>query len=148
MTTVGALVPVSPCSVCLTRDDRRVRIDLSATGRPYRGGALVLLADDFRFELEGTDELAKEHSLNNWLSGIVSGALYAFRSLKVERQHLRLAVLDGKLSSADVDAVAAATTLAVAALSGKDAPSLDLAGWHVQSAGADGQTGTREAARA
>src|SRR4051794_33811749 len=112
-------------SVHLANGDRWVRVSLSLAG-PFHGGNLVAPSADFRSAVEGADDLATNYQLSNWLSGVTSGALYAFRSLKVERRCVYLSELQAKLGSADMGAVANAAAMAVPLLSGKDSPALDL----------------------
>jgi len=99
----------------------------------HRGGSLVTASDPFLFEVQGLDDLSISYQISNWLSGITSGALYAFRALKIQRRGVYLSELQGKLSSADMDAVANSAAMAIALLSGKESPTLDLAGWAVRS---------------
>jgi hypothetical protein len=53
--------------------------------------------------------------------------------LRIQRRGVSLSELQGKLSSADMGAVANSAAMGVALLSGKDSPALDLAGWAVRS---------------
>jgi len=119
------------CLVHLTQDDRWVHMTLSFRG-PYKGGNLVTCSEDLHLAVEGTDELAAGYQLSNWLSGLTSGALYAFRSLKIPRRHVFVSDLQGKLGSGDMNALAYGAAVAVATLSDKTLPTLESGTWTVQ----------------
>lgn len=118
------------CSVELTRGDRRVSLTVSL-GETYTGGGIATVPN-FRGAVEGADEAAKTYSLSAWLGGMASGAFYAFRSLSIPRRRVWLHQLEGRLGSDDMEAVAAAAVLAVASLSEKESPPLELEGWTVR----------------
>ncbi len=119
------------CRIQLTGEGRWVSIALSLSDRAP--DTQFLVSAESSYEIAGVDDAARKYGLANWQGGIVSGARYAFRALKVPIRQVCLHELRGQLSSADVWAVSAAAALAVARL--LDRPPefpLDLGGWTVE----------------
>ena len=128
----GLLISPDTVSIVqLTREDRSVRLGLWLA-REFTGGALVEFASDATVSLEGIDEVSATYRRANWVSGVASGALYAFRTLSVPRQHLVLTDLSGRLQASDMGALAACSSAAVAQLIGRQIASLPLDGWTIQ----------------
>ena len=67
------------------------------------------------------------------MSGIASGALYAFRALNIPRQCLVLSELSGRLRASDMNVVASGSAIAIAELADKKLPNLPTDGWNIQS---------------
>src|SRR5580704_10973455 len=65
----------------------------------HSSGDLVYLADDAVVSIEPADELSSPYRAENWMSGVISGALYAFRTLRIPRKRLCLESLSGRLRS-------------------------------------------------
>jgi hypothetical protein len=116
------------CSIELVRADRRVRL-MAAFGEPFVGGSLLVVLPDGLVAVEAADNAAKNYTFSTWLSGLTSGALYAFRALKVPRRRIWLSQLEGRLGSGDMGAVAMLASLVVAKLAGQEPPALDLGDW-------------------
>lgn len=125
---------ISPDTVSivhLVQEDRWVRLTLWLA-REFTGGELVAFAPEATVSLDGIDEVSASYRRANWVSGVASGALYAFRSLALPRQHLILTDLSGRLRASDMSALATCSALAVARLAGKAIPNLPLDGWTIQ----------------
>lgn len=86
----------------------------------FRGGELVRLERGARVSIEGFDALSASYDRANWLSGVTSGALYAFRTLGIPRQRVILTELAGHLDAADMEAVANAAAIAISTLASKE----------------------------
>jgi len=99
--------------VRLERSPQWVEVALSL-GEPFEGGRLIEYPESFSSELSGADELAASYGLNNWESGIIDGALYAFRGFyKLSRSRVLLSELKGSLRAQDLPALAYAVTIGV-----------------------------------
>lgn len=103
-----------------------------ALGRPYNGGKLVETTLDFESELTGADDDSFRYPLSNWLSGLTSGALYAFRTLQVPRRHLLISRMAGSLGADGVQALAEGAASAVARLLDRELPATDADGWRIE----------------
>ena len=130
MTGVAAAGQRKHCSVELIHADRRVCLT-AALGEPYTGGSIVTAFPDAVIVVEPAEEASREYPISTWVSGLASGALYAFRSLQVPRRRVWLSEFQGRLGRDDMGAVATAATLLVAQLSDKDAPRIGLADWSI-----------------
>lgn len=97
----------------------------------HSSGDLVYLADDAVLSIEPADELSSSYGAENWMSGVISGALYAFRTLRVPRKRLALESLSGRLRSIDMDALANCSAVAIARLVEMELPGLDMENWVV-----------------
>jgi len=128
------------CSVELIREDHRICLK-AMLGESFTGGSIVAALPDSLVAVEATDEASREYTLSTWLSGLASGALYAFRSLQVPRRRVWLYQFTGRLGRGDMGAVATAAALVVARLSEKEAPPVELGDWRVQSEEANLQSG-------
>jgi hypothetical protein len=117
--------------VRMARDDRWVRLGLRLT-HEFTGGDLVRFAEIATVSLEGADELSATYGRANWVSGVTSGALYAFRTLRIPRQRLFLTELCGCLRASDMDAVANTSAIAIARLADKELPGLPTEGWSIE----------------
>lgn len=128
MTLLAANNTASICRIRLATDERWVRLTLSL-GKPDAGNRLVI-ADHTPGAVAGHDEPASSYSPATWQGGVISGARYAFRSLAVPFQPIRLHEFSGQLGSDDLWAISAATALGVAQLLNRPATfPLDLQGW-------------------
>src|SRR4051812_31441766 len=96
-----------------------VRLTLGLTDE-FSGGDLVRFAQDATVAVEGTDQLSSFYNRANWVSGVTSGALYAFRTLRIPRQCVVLTDLSGRLRAADMEAVANGSALAIAKLADQE----------------------------
>lgn len=85
-------------------------------GDEFRGGDLVFFSN----QVKGGDE---------WRCGIASGALYAFRTLKIPRQHLLVEEIQCKLPSSEMEVLANCSALAIAKLAGKELPPFPDKDW-------------------
>ncbi len=119
------------CVAHLTQADRWVRLVLSLATE-YTGGELVRLAEHANVAIEGTDELSSTYTRLNWMSGLASGVLYAFRALRIPRQQSVLDELSGRLRASDMEAVARCSAIAVAALADRELPPFESDGWEIQ----------------
>jgi hypothetical protein len=117
--------------VQLTTGEYEVRLALWLSSE-FTGGNLVQFADNATVSIEGTDELSSSYSRANWASGVASGALYAFRALRITRQRLVVTEMSGRLRSSDMDAVANGAALAIATLTERELPGLPTDGWTIQ----------------
>lgn len=117
--------------VNLTTDEHQVRLVLRLA-HEFTGGDLVQFAPDATVSVEGADPLSATYTRANWASGMVSGALYAFRTLRIPRQYLVVHELTGRLRASDMDAVANGSAAAIAKLAGQELLGLALDGWIVQ----------------
>lgn len=118
--------------VNLTSGEYGVKLELRLADE-FTGGELVGFAPGANVSLEGADPLSSSYTRKNWVSGITSGSLYAFRALRIPRQHLIVSELHGRLRARDMDAVANAAAIAIANLVSKELPVLSTEGWSVQS---------------
>ena len=110
----------------------RLSVSLTST---FLGGKLVEPAPEFTGGIQGLDEVSAGYTLTSWLSGVTSGAFFAFRHLKAELRRLTLHALEGSLRAASMPALAIAAARAVAELLGRPI-TLDLDGWREASPGA------------
>jgi hypothetical protein len=94
-------------------------------------GDLVHLADEADVSIEPADELCSSYRAENWMSGVVSGALYAFRTLGIPRKRLSLESLSGRLRSLDMDALANGSATAISRLVEMELPEFPMEGWIV-----------------
>jgi hypothetical protein len=115
----------------LTGEGRWVSLALSL-GDLTSANRFLVSAEPLLYQMEGTDEQARQYGLLNWQGGVISGARYAFRALKAPTKQVCLHELRGRLGSGDVWAVSAAASLAVARLLGCPEVPLDLGGWRVE----------------
>ena len=98
----------------------------------FTGGELVRFDDNSNFSVEATDQLSSNYSRVNWMGGIASGALYAFRALHLTRQRVVITDLVGRLRASDMEAIACGSAIAIAnsptenwrASSPRDGPSM------------------------
>jgi hypothetical protein len=109
-------------------------------GEKFTGGEIARVTANAPARLEGADELGRSYQLANWLSGIASGALYAFRALKVPRQVVHIEKLVGRLRASDMSILASASTQAIATLLQRQPPVLDWGGWQVSQSAATSTT--------
>jgi len=129
----------------LTKPDRKVicRIQLAGEGRWVRlalslGGlasvsCFLVRSEPLLYEMAGVDERARGYGFSNWQGGVISGARYAFRALKVPIQQVCLHELRGQLNSGDVWVVSSAAALAVARLLARPVEfPLNLNGWTIE----------------
>jgi hypothetical protein len=126
--------------------DRWARVVLSLED-PFTGGQFLRYPQPFLCRIEGVDELASTYSVENWQTGIMSGAFYAFRLLKQPRRRILVSELEGKLGSDDMPALALAATVAVTKLLGAEVSELKLSGWQLSHdvVASDGSGGGSEA---
>lgn len=117
--------------VRLTKDDSHLHIGFWL-GEEFTGGELVHLAPGARIAVEGADPLSSTYSRTNWMGGLASGALYAFRTLHLPRQRLLLTELSGRLQSCDMEAVASGAALGIARLANQELAQVPTSGWHAE----------------
>jgi hypothetical protein len=98
----------------------------------YAGGNLVRFSPSATVAIEGADDRSERYTRENWASAITSGALYAFRILRIPRQHLVVTEFTGRLRACDMDAIANAAAVATAALAEKELSNVTTEGWVVQ----------------
>ena len=118
-------------TVQLTTGEYWVRLALGLT-HEFTGGDLVQFAHEATVSVVGTDKLSSSYNRANWVSGVTSGALYAFRTLRIPRQRLVVTELSGRLRASDMDAVANGSAIAIAKLADKELPRLTMEGWSIQ----------------
>ncbi|HVC95251.1 MAG TPA: hypothetical protein VND64_16265 [Pirellulales bacterium] len=92
-------------------------------------GRFLVYSAHFLCEIDRLDEIATSYCLENWESGVISGATFAFRRLKQPLKRLLISELRGRLQSQDMDVLALAAMIGVSALFGGDAPRDGLPGW-------------------
>src|SRR5437763_1660735 len=85
------------CVVQLKHADSWLRLMVSFQG-PYSRGSIVDTSRGFANGIAGQGE-ASTYTHAQWLSGVTSGALYAFRTLDIPRQRLLVSQLDGVLNA-------------------------------------------------
>ena len=112
----------------LTNGDRTIHLALSL-GDEFTGGKLVRLERGVTLSIQGADELALRHGFATWSCGLISGALFAFRSLQIPRQEVLIHECSGRLGSSDMEAVAQASALAICKLANREMPEAELVGW-------------------
>jgi hypothetical protein len=90
------------CRVHLQHDsgERWASLGLSLRDDVDEGRFLVYSAHFF-CEVDGLDEIAASYCLENWESGVISGATFAFRTLKQPLKRLLISELRGRLRSQD-----------------------------------------------
>ncbi|HUY34345.1 MAG TPA: hypothetical protein VMV69_16485 [Pirellulales bacterium] len=92
-------------------------------------GRFLVYSGHFLCEVDGLDEIAASYCLENWESGVISGATFAFRRLKQPLKRLLISELRGRLRSQDMDVLALAAMIGVCTLSGGVVPRDGLPGW-------------------
>jgi len=97
----------------------------------FSGGDLIHFTADFTGGIEGKGDIASKYELSNWLSGMTSGAFYAFRVLKAPKRRVLLSRLCGFLQASSMTALANATTTGVIKLMSGEVPKLELDGWRI-----------------
>ncbi|MSU77296.1 MAG: hypothetical protein EXS16_04275 [Gemmataceae bacterium] len=95
----------------------------------FTGGSVVRLGEATAAALEAGDAISSSYTKKNWLSGIASGAFYAFRTLKIQRRVVVATELTGRLSSPDIQVLAYATARLIAEISHRELPLEELDGW-------------------
>jgi len=110
--------------------DYWIHLSLRILGE-YSNGELVRFADDAVISIEAADELSSTYRTENWMSGVISGVLYAFRTLHIPRKRVSLEALSGRLRSIDMDALANCSATAIASLVEEKLPELNLENWTV-----------------
>jgi hypothetical protein len=105
-------------SICLAED--------------YTGGSVARLAPEARTSLEPGDETSSSYTNRNWLSGVASGAFYAYRTLKVQRRVVVVTELTGRLCAPDIQVLAFAAARMIADHLQRELALEELAGWHVR----------------
>ena len=118
-------------AVRLANDDEWIQLGFGL-GCEFTGGELVRLAEGATVAVEAADELSASYRPANWLSGVASGALYAFRTLRMPRQCVVLTELSRRLRAGDMDAVANGAAIGVAELAAKELPKLPTDGWTIE----------------
>jgi lipopolysaccharide/colanic/teichoic acid biosynthesis glycosyltransferase len=118
------------CQIGCSCGDRWIAIGLSLSNMFIRG-KLVDLHSKGRYHIEGADELSQSYDQSNWFSGVMDGALYAFRELQLPRQVVSVSQLTGRLGSTDMAIIAEITAMGIAKLTDRflQLPSVD--GWLV-----------------
>lgn len=116
------------CHIHIARGDEAAQLSIALDG-VFERGSIVEPTAWFSGEMDGRGEIASQYTLSNWLAGLSSGALYAFRALKVPRQRVLLSHLSGSLQASSMTALANATAVGIAKLTEKELPSLDLDDW-------------------
>jgi hypothetical protein len=127
MATTDLVCPSKVSNAELKSGDAWLRLSLSLESE-YLGGDLVRFRPSGD-SIEGMDELSKSYRETNWLGGVASGAFYAFRTLRIPRQHLNVSVLQGSLRAKDMEIVATATAIAIGKLCERELPEVPLNGW-------------------
>jgi hypothetical protein len=122
--------PDKAVAVRLSAGEYWVSLALRLT-HEFTGGELVRFSPGATVSVEGADEWSSPYTRANWVSGIASGALYAFRALRIPRQHLFVTDFTGRLRACDMDAVANGAALAIAKLAEKELPGLTTEGWAI-----------------
>jgi hypothetical protein len=102
MKTQQIISPTKFSIIRLNSGDRWIRLVLWLTDE-FTGGELIRFAQDAQVSIEGTDDLSSSYVRSNWVSGVASGAFYAFRTLRIPRQHVELAELTGRLRASDME---------------------------------------------
>jgi hypothetical protein len=131
MTTKTLIGSDRYCAVQLKKGSFWLRLVLWL-GDEYTRSNLIHLADDARFSIDGADKMSSAYKQINWESGLISGALYALRTLNIRRQRVVLGEFTGRLDSAGMEAVANATALAIAKLANRDLPIIGMDDWQTQ----------------
>ncbi|MBI3467336.1 MAG: hypothetical protein HY000_30370 [Planctomycetes bacterium] len=120
------------CRVQLKGEGRWVSLSLSL-GEFSPAPRFLAISEPFLYEIAGLDETAQTYNLANWQGGVISGARYAFRTLRAPLQQVRLHELRGQLSSGDIGAISSAAAAAVAQLLARQLDfAQDLAGWKIE----------------
>src|SRR5947209_20472954 len=101
MTPLAATDSRVICRVQLTGEGRWVSLALSL-GDLASANRFLVGAERLLYEIAGVDEMARQYGFFNWQGGVISGARYAFRSLKAPIQQVCLHELRGQLGSGDV----------------------------------------------
>lgn len=113
-------------TVELRKDDCRISLSIQLA-EDYTGGPVVRLGPGVRaLAIESVDASAPQ---SHWLSGIASGAFYAYRTLKEQRRVLLISNLQARLHLADTSALAYAAARAVAVCLHRDLVLADSEGW-------------------
>ncbi|HJT35802.1 MAG TPA: hypothetical protein VJ783_27485 [Pirellulales bacterium] len=119
MTSQQLIASNRVAAVELANGAHRIRLALWLANE-FDGGDLVRFADDAAVSVEGIDKPCSNYTSANWLSGVASGTLYAFRTLRIPRQRVVVTELTGRLRSSDMDALASAAAMAVSALANQE----------------------------
>jgi hypothetical protein len=98
----------------------------------FTGGDLVGFAEEATCSVEGTDQSSSSYGRGNWLAGLTSGALYAFRSLRIPRQRVVVSELSGRLGASDMVAVANCSAIAISHLAERELPGVFTEDWHIR----------------
>ncbi|HEX7379125.1 MAG TPA: hypothetical protein VF278_18525 [Pirellulales bacterium] len=121
--------------VQLSRRQHWLRLALWVSSE-FRGGELVRPERAATVSIEGSDPLSSSYDRTNWLSGVTSSALYAFRALRIPRQRVVVAELAGRLAAAEMEALASAAAIAVSMLAERELK-LPAEGWTTEARLAD-----------
>lgn len=119
-------------AVHLTRgSDPHVWCSLVVSLQDLAESQLVLqTSSDFRNAIEPADDAARSYTLDNWTSGIISGAQYALRKAHLAfDKGIVLHELAGRLAGNDIQGLSLAATLAVMRLCEQSSALVDLQEW-------------------
>ena len=114
------LIPRSAVAqVRLAKGDHKIHLVLSLGGE-CTDGKLVQVVPDAPFSIQGEDEMSAQYKLSTWMSGLISGARYAFSTLKIPRQEVRIRECSARLDSSEMEALAYASAMAVFKLANRE----------------------------
>ncbi len=117
-------------SIELRNGESWVRLSIRLA-EDFSGGSVVRIAEEARIALEAGDVAASTYSNKNWLSGVASGAFYAYRTLKIQRRVVVVSELSGRLGASDIQVLANATARLIAEISHRELILEKLDGWKV-----------------
>jgi hypothetical protein len=98
--------------VRLSKGEHKIHLVVSL-GRESKRVNLARLTPGGTFSIQGEDEMSAQYQESNWMSGILSGAHYAFRSLNIPRQELYIRECTARLDSSEMEALAYASAMAI-----------------------------------
>jgi hypothetical protein len=114
------LIPPSAVAhVRLAKGHHEIHLVVSL-GEESNSVKLVRLAPGASFSIRGEDEMSSQYKLSNWMSGLISGARYAFSTLKIPRQEVRIRECSARLDSSEMEALAYAIAMAVYKLANRE----------------------------
>ena len=128
--------PTAVAHVRLAKGNHEIHLVVSL-GEESNSLKLVRLAPGAAFSIQGEDEMSAQYKISTWMSGLISGARYAFSTLKIPRQEVRIRECSARIDSLDMEALAYASAMAVYKLANRE-----MAGPEGWESIADGPTST------
>lgn len=95
----------------------------------HETGPFLYYPNQFHLNIEPTDTISHEYTLQNWEAGLLSGIFYGSRRCKRAPSNWLVVRLEGRLGCDSMDALAHAASTIVSREGGEDKMPAILPGW-------------------